>query len=441
MLCLYYEGIKVLMVRAHYPELTANLIDPILAWLPSEIYSYNGSEHKLTFFNGSVIKFGHFDSKQAENEYQGTEYDCIFLEEATQLSERAFLYLRTCCRGVNDFPKRIYLTCNPGGVGHLWVKRLFIDRKYITDPDNPEKTENPEDYYMIRAGVDDNPFLMEKNPDYVQVLAKLPPDLMMAHRYGDWDALSGAYFSNFNKVIHTRHRFKIPLDWPLYRSFDYGLDSLAICWWAVDQDGRSWCFRYYEESGLVIRDAAKKILDKTLSYERIAATYGPPDMWKRSNDTGKSMAEIFMLNGVGIVKADNNRVQGHKVLKDLMSPIPLTDPYVRALYGNKGAPDTLPGIMFFDDLKGKDGEDGIIEDISCIQADEKNPDDCAKEPHDVTHSVDAARYYAISRVQKAVKPQKRKKLSPFAFLEEATEPENSYESYLTGGEITESYMA
>ena len=152
-LCLNYEGIKVLMVRVHYPELIANLIDPILAWVPSEMYSYNGTEHKMTFFNGSTIKFGHYDSKAAENEYQGVEYDVIFLEEATQLSERAFLFLASCCRGVNDFPKRIYLTCNPGGVGHIWVKRLFIDRRFINDPNNPERSENPKDYTTIRATV------------------------------------------------------------------------------------------------------------------------------------------------------------------------------------------------------------------------------------------------------------------------------------------------
>ena len=54
-MCIEYPGIKVLMVRAHYPELTANLIDPILRWVPAELYSYNNTEHKMTFFNGSTI--------------------------------------------------------------------------------------------------------------------------------------------------------------------------------------------------------------------------------------------------------------------------------------------------------------------------------------------------------------------------------------------------
>lgn len=435
-LCFEYPGIKVLMVRAHYPELTANLIDPILKWVPNELYSYNGTDHKMTFFNGSTIKFGHYDGRAAENEYQGVEYDVIFLEEATQLSERAFQFLSSCCRGVNDFPKRIYLTCNPGGVGHLWVKRLFVDKKYINDPKNPERTENPADYTMIRATVDDNPWLLEANPMYVKMLSNLPPDLRQAHRYGDWDALSGAYFSNFRIQTHTVPRFKIPVRWPTYRALDYGLDSLAVGWFAIDEDGRAWCYRYYEEPGLVVQDAAKRIVENTPSYERPNATYAPPDLWNRQKDTGKTMAEIFLQNGAAIVKADNNRVQGHMILKDMMTPMPLTDPYVISLYPNGKAPSALPGIMFFDDL----GE--ILEDIGSIQADEKNPNDCAKEPHDVTHSVDMCRYFAISRARPADAKEKKRKTDPFAFLmEDREETGNDYQDYLCGGEITEQYLS
>lgn len=429
-----YDGIKILMVRAHYPELEQNLINPILSWVPNELYSYNATSHQMTFWNGSIIKFGHYDGRAAENEYQGVEYDIIFLEEATQLSERAFLFLSSCLRGVNDFPKRMYLTCNPGGVGHLWVKRLFIDRRFINDPQNPERTENPDDYTTIRATVEDNPWLLEKNPSYVKMLASLPPDLREAHRYGDWDALSGAYFSNFRKHTHTVPRFKIPVKWPVYRAFDYGLDAFAVGWFAIDEDGRAWCYRYFEESGLVIQDAAKKLLANTPSYESPIATYAPPDMWNRQKDTGKTMADIFYANGASIVKADNNRVQGHMILKDMMSPMPLNDPYVKGLYPKDSVPSSLPAIMFFDDL----GE--ILEDISSIQMDEKNPNDCAKDPHDVTHSVDMCRYFAIMRSRSAEKRQKKKKINPLAFLNQETPEGDDYQSYMCGGEITEEYV-
>ena len=443
-MALNYPGIRILMVRAHYPELEQNLINPILAWVPNEMYSYNATSHQMTFWNGSVIKFGHYDGKAAENEYQGVEYDVIFLEEATQLSERAFQFLQSCCRGVNDFPKRIYLTCNPGGVGHKWVKDLFILKRFRTDPTNPDRTQNPKDYCFIKATVDDNPWLLKSSPLYIQMLENLPDDLRRAHRYGDWDALSGAYFSNFNEVTHTMPRFKIPERWNKYRSFDYGLDSFAVGWFAVDEDGRSWVYRYYEEPGLVVNEAAKALLENSPSFEHIVATYAPPDMWNRQKDTGKTMADIFMQCGASIVKADNNRVQGHMILKDMMSPLPLNDPYVKSLFPEGKAPATLPGIMFFNDLRReKDGVvKDVVEDVQSIQADEKNLNDCAKEPHDVTHSVDMLRYYAIMRVRKAPGKEKKKRIDPLRFLMDDNEEEaESYESYMCGGEITDNYMS
>lgn len=442
-MCLEYPGIRILMVRAHYPELTANLIDPILSWLPAEIYSYNNTDHKLTIYTSrmfegctldSTIKFGHYDSRAAENEYQGVQYDVIFLEEATQLSERAFQFIGSCLRGVNDFPKRMYLTCNPGGVGHKWVKDLFIDKKYRNDPKNPERNQNPEDYTFIKATVDDNPWLLEKSPTYLQQLANLPDDLRAAHRYGDWNALSGAYFSNFHRSTHTMSRFKIPYTWPLYRSFDYGLDMMAVIWWAVDEDGRCWAYREVDEKNLVVQQAASLITDNTLLMENISATYAPPDLWNRQKDTGKTMAEIFMQNGVGVIRADNNRVQGHMIMKDMMTAMPLNDPYVKSLFPKDRCPGSLPALMFFDDLEK------VIEDIESIQADEKNPNDCAKDPHDVTHTVDACRYFLINRSRRAQKQEKKKRMRPLAFLEERDEDGADYEAYLCGGEITEEYM-
>ena len=323
---------------------------------------------------------------------------------------------------MNEFPKRIYLTCNPGNVGHLWVKRLFIDRKFITDPKNPERTENPKDYTTIRATVEDNPYLMKANPEYVKALAALPPDLRDAHRYGDWDALSGAYFSNFRKHTHTVSRFKIPVRWPVYRALDYGLDQLAVGWFAIDEDGRAWCYRYYEEPGLVVQYAAQKITENTPSFEHPIATYAPPDLWNRQKDTGKTMAEIFLQNGAAIVKADNNRVQGHMILKDMMSPLPLNDPYIKSLYPAGEAP--------------------AQEDVSSIQADEKNPNDCAKEPHDVTHSVDMLRYFAISRARPAQKKERKKRINPLTYLDDSDDDiKDNYQDFLCGGEITEHYIS
>lgn len=422
-----YPGIRILMVRAHYPELEENLIKPILRWVPQSLRSYNGAKHNMTFVNGSEIKFGHWDGQAAEDEYQGTEWDVIFIDEATQLSERAFRYLGSCLRGVNDFPKRMYITCNPGGVGHRWVKRLFIDRDFKLHEKDPRANENPADYSFIFAKVTDNPFLMESTPDYIRNLASLPPEQRAAHLDGDWNSLSGSYFKNFSESRHVVRPFRIPGHWPLYRSLDYGLDCYALGFWAVDQDGRCWLFRYYEKSNLVVEQAAKKGLELTLPGEHISITYGPPDMWNRSKDSGKTVAEIFAQNGMPLVRADNNRVQGHLIVRNMLQDIPLTDPDVIAMYPEGKAPEKLPALMIFDTCKP------VIEDLRDIQADEKNPNDCAKQPHDVTHSVDMVRYLCISRQLPAERPVNGEE-------DDEEDREEDYESYFCGGSPDEGYM-
>lgn len=316
-----------------------------------------------------------------------------------------------------------------GGVGHRWVKRLFIDKKYITNDPEPEKNENPEDYTFIFASLDDNPHLLKNSPMYAKQLANLPEDLRRAHRYGDWNALSGSYFKNFSIQTHALEAFPIPAHWTRYRSFDYGFDMFACGWWAVDEDGRCWCYRYFEHKGLVVKDAAKEIVDHTPPNENIQITYAPPDMWSKSKDTGREIAEIFAENGVPLVKSSNNRIQGHMVMKNLMTPGELKDPYVQSLYSG-GAPDKLPMLMFF-----REETMACIDDICDIQADEAKPDDCAKQPHDVTHSVDMVRYFVINRVLEAEAEKQGTE-----FYEDEEEAVMDYEDYMCGGEADASYL-
>ena len=391
-------GIKILMMRKTYNDLDEGIIRPLLAMLDKSLYSYNGTSHLMTFENGSTIKFGHWAGQESETEYAGLEYDWIFIDEATQFTERAFNYLGGCMRGATPFPKRMYLTCNPGGVGHNWVKRLFVDRNYRTYPDDPERDEHPEHYSFIFATVDDNPWLLESSPTYKKQLADLPDDLRRAYRYGDWNAIGGNYFPEFRRHTHTIRPFIPPAHWPLYRSFDYGLDMFTCFWWAVDEDGRCWAIRHYEHDKLIVTDAAAAINDHTMPYEQISATYAPPDIWNRQKDTGRTMAEIFQTSGVNIVRSDNNRVQGHMVMKQMMAPIPLKDPFVKSLFPEGEAPEKLPGLMFFDTLEEP------MSDIESIQSDDKNPNDCSKDPHDITHNVDAVRYFCVTRKLAAEAP-------------------------------------
>lgn len=403
---LAYPGIRILMVRRQYPELEQTLIIPMRSMIPAEMASYNGTMRMFTFYNGSIIKFGHYGAGD-DLEYQGQEWDWIFMDEATQFTESQFRTLGACLRGATNIPRRMYLTCNPGGIGHEWVKRLFVDREY-------QEGENPKDYKFIQATIDDNPHLLEASPEYKQMLDLLPEDVRRAWRYGDWDALAGTFFPEFRKESHVIEPFhRIPAEWKKYRAFDYGLDMLACLWIAVDFEGRSYVYREVQQPNLIVSEAAKLILALTPAHEHIEYTIAPPDMWNRQKDSGKNMAELFAQNGVGIVKASNNRVQGWMAEKEMLKPM-------------KSEKDK-PGLLVTAECKG------LIRNIMLIQHDEKNPSDCATEPHSITHINDALRYFCITRTLGAEVMDSRDD----DFEDEGV---TDYDDEMTGGDMDASYL-
>ena len=410
---LNYSGIKILILRRTYPELENTIIMPMVEMLNTAriddrpagdvLFTYHATMRTMFFANGSMIKFGHLQSANAITEYQGQEYDWIFLDEATHFTEWEFRTLAATLRGVNKIPKRMYLTCNPGGVGHQWVKRLFVSREY-------EGMENPDDYVFIPATVEDNTALMDNSPDYLQMLDLLPDDIRAAHRYGDWDALAGQYFNEFKKELHVVPSFVIPKEWPKYRCFDYGLDMFACLWFAVDFDGRVWVYREYCEKGLIVSDAAAAMRTLTPDDEFIQYTVAPPDMWSTQKDTGRTMAEVYTQNGIGLVKASNSRVQGWLILKECL----------------KVRRDGKPGLLITENCSR------LIKDMPALQHDDKNPSDVAKEPHDITHINDALRYGMIFRTLNAQHEVVR---------EEEYEGLEDYDDAMTGGEASASYIA
>ena len=400
------KGIRILIVRKEYPELEQSLIIPMRGMIPVEVATYNGANRMFTFVNGSIIKFGHYGDSDVD-EYQGQEWDWIFMDEATQFTEEKFRKLGACLRGSTKIPRRMYLTCNPGGVGHEWVKRLFIDREY-----DKSKGEKASDYTFIPATVEDNPQLLAASPEYVQMLEMQPEDVRRAWRYGDWDALAGTFFPEFQLDTHVIEPFfRIPDEWKKYRAFDYGLDMFACLWVAVDFEGRCYVYREVQQPNLIVSEAAKLMLDLTPTHEHIEYTIAPPDMWNRQKDSGKQMAEVFAHNGVGIVKASNNRIQGWMAVKEMLKPL-------------KNENDKA-GVLVTKDCRG------LIRNIRLIQHDEKNPSDCATEPHNITHICDALRYYCITRTLGAEK-----------VIEEESDDDAGmdYDAQMTGGEVSDSYL-
>lgn len=404
--CYNYPGIQIIILRREYDQMENPIITPMLGILAPGTYKYNKTDHLLTFTNGSQIKFGNMPDYDAATggKYQGQSYDWMFIDEATQFTEAEFRGLAACVRGANKIPKRIYLTCNPGGVGHFWVKRLFVDRQFKSD-------EDPKDYVFIPATVDDNVDLVRANPDYIKQLDSLPEDIRRAHRYGDWDALSGVYFSEFTEGVHTCKPFPIPAHWQHYRAFDYGLDMFFCIWVAVDETGRCYVYRTFAQSNLVVSDAAAKQLELTRPDENIHFSIAPPDMWSRNRETGKTQASTFAENGVGLIKAGNNRKQGWSALKELF----------------KLRPDGKPGLIIFD-TSGT-----LIDCIKGLLHDKNDPNDVMDKPHEITHGPDALRYFAQTYVLPAEAPVEEE-------YEEDTGGMVDYQTAICGSGISQSYI-
>ena len=239
LLALHFAGIKVLIVRRAMPELRNNHIEPLKKELAG-IAKYNTTDKTFRFPNGSTITFGYCDNAGDLGQYQGAEYDVLFIDEAGQLQKEWIDQINACVRGTNPFPKRTYYTLNPGGPAHAYFKRLFIDRRF-------EDKEKPENYSFIQALVQDNKVLMQIQPEYIEQLETLPPKLREAWLYGRWDVYEGQFFEDFRddpehykdrRWTHVIEPFEIPDGWTICRSYDFGYGKPFSCaWWAVDYDG------------------------------------------------------------------------------------------------------------------------------------------------------------------------------------------------------------
>ncbi len=336
---------------------------------------YRDTDKSLTFRNSSRIKFGYCSSDSDLLQYQGVEYDVIFMDEATHFTEYQFAVIGACMRGANNFPKRFYLTCNPGGIGHAWVKRLFVDREY-------REGESGENYTFIKSTVYDNKPLIDSDTEYVNTLKNLPSELRRAWLDGDWDVFAGQYFSEFSRDIHVYEDHQLPQWWKRYRAFDYGLDMFACLWAAVDSAGDLWIYRDYTEPDLIVSEAAA-VMHSLSGDEKIQVTVAPPDMYNRQKDTGKSMAECFEDAGIKLSRADNSRVQGWMILKEYLKPRQAKDGKMTARLH----------------ISSECRE--LIRCLPQLMHDEDSAMDVSTHPHEITHICDALRYMCMYRSSKS----------------------------------------
>lgn len=394
-----YAGIKILIVRRTYPELKENHIDPLMQMLNGVPgVKYNATEHVLKFPNGSKIICGYCKCDSDVLQYQGNEYDIVFMDESTQLREEWIKKIAASCRGVNGFPHRIYYTCNPGGVGHGYIKRLFIDRAF-------EENENPDNYIFIQSLVTDNQVLMDNDPDYVQFLRALDPKLRKAWLEGDWEAFEGSYFETFRRTpdaikckeygisvedaleehrfTHVIEPFKIPDNWTRYVSYDWGFGKpFSFGFWVVSDgsigDIPGTLYRVFEwygctgtpNEGLHMTNAEQfKYVRELLDTHPIFKGHkvlgvADPSIWDGSHDeNGISAAQTAEDYRIYFEKGNNERIAGWMQVRERLK----FDEEGRAMiyiFSNcKDLIRTIP-LMMYDEHKVED-LDTSLEDHGC----------------------------------------------------------------------------
>jgi phage terminase large subunit len=307
----------------------------------------------------------------------------VWIEEAFEIEdEQEFKTLDESIRGImpEGLWKQITLTYNPWVESH-WTKTRFWDN---IDP-------NAETFTTTHW---QNEFLADIDHQLIEDLQITDPERYKVVGLGEYGIPGGAFFNEFRRDIHVCEPFPIPKHWHRYYVNDYGLDMLAGYWIARDPEGNAYVYKEVYEPGLIVSEASRRITEVN-GDDKVKVKYAPPDLNKRSQDTGKTAFDLFRENGHNFVESKNNREDGWLAVKEWLAVIEERDI-------GTGATHKTSRLKIFRNCTN------LIRCLASIQADEKNPNDCAIDPHELTHAPDALRYWCIMWTRPAKKPDEPK---------------------------------
>lgn len=337
----------------------------------------------IKFPSGAIIRTGHLKDDQAYTKYQGHEYHRMLIEELTQIpDEKRYLQLVASCRStVPGLDARIFATTNPGGVGHGWVKRRFVDpspanTKYVDSSSGRTRV-------FIPAKVEDTPQLVKNDPGYIQFLEGLKDsdiELWKAWRLGDWDTFAGQFFKEFRRDLHVINSY-MPnkdniivggMDWGRTAPFAFVLSEVQVVNIGGSKFHRAKTFLEVYGTDKTPREWAKIIKQAIkgfdLTLDDITWIQGDPAMFKEADDGSIGIADLFRNEDIRLVSADNDRVGGWTVLHNWLSLAPDGKPYWQITENCVNLIRTLPELVH---------DDNKIEDVDTESED---------------HAPDASRY-------------------------------------------------
>lgn len=373
-----------------------------LIWKSQELYPriYPGikwSERKMQWQapSGARLWFSYLDRDEDVLRYQGLSFSWVGFDELTQWSTPfVWNYMRSRLRSTApDLPTYMRATTNPGGPGHVWVKKMFIDPSpagrafWATDIDTGDTLSYPKGHSkegqplfkrrFIPAMLSDNPYLAEGG-DYETMLLSLPEHQRKQLLEGNWDVAEGAAFPEFNRRIHVIKHEHIPGNWVKFRACDYGYGSYsAVLWFAVSPAEQVIVYRELYVSKVLAKDLAHMVMDCERNDGQIRYGVLDSSCWHRRGDTGPSLAEQMIMEGCRWRPADRSagsRVAGKNEIHRRLQ----LDDFTQE-----------PRLVIMDNCTN------LIAQLPTLPLDKSNPEDINTKSED--HLYDALRYGVMSR--------------------------------------------
>jgi len=391
-----------LLVR-HTTEELRELIQKSQELYPRAIPGIKWSERKSQWISprGGRLWMSYLDKDMDVTRYQGQAFNWIGFDELTQWSSPyAWDYMRSRLRSAYAKDLGLYMraTTNPGGAGHQWVKKMFIDPSpsrqpfWATNIETGDTITFPKGHTregeplfkrrFIPASLFDNPYLSEGG-DYEAMLLSLPEHQRKQLLDGNWDVNEGAAFPEFNRKIHVIDPFKIPQSWARFRACDYGYGShTGVLWLAVSPSDQLIVYRELYCSKVTATDLADMILgaeqeDGTIRYGVLDSS-----LWHKRGDTGPSLAEQMNMKGCRWRPSDRSkgsRVAGKNELHRRLQVDEFTDE---------------PRLVFMSTCTN------TISQLPAIPLDKNNSEDVDTKAED--HLYDALRYGIMTRPRSSI---------------------------------------
>lgn len=324
--CQRHRGLKVLFLRKYMKSAAESIDDLVYKVLQGVYYDYKPSSGTIEFpSTGSKIVIGGFHQDEDIEKYIGVEYDIAVVEEANLISEYRITRLRGSIRSSTDWRARLYLSANPGGIGHAYLKKYFVDP--YNNQEESKFLGGATKY--IPSTYKDNAF---NSKDYIDYLLAIPGPLGEAWREGRWDIFEGMAFPSWIHARHVKSVKDLPRWWPRWWAVDWGYDHpfCALLLTVNPDNGRHYVERELFQRHLTDRQQARLIRSVTPPDVTIAFHYIDPSMFnsKNSGEEGvTSAADEYVNEGISsLIRGDNNRIAGKIKIDRLLADLPDGEP-------------------------------------------------------------------------------------------------------------------